>query len=219
MSSFPIVDYFVDQLTIPVSRRAFGPDPIRGFITIEELHQDVLEITEHPIEQGGVISDHAFKRPARVTMKIGWSNSPAGAIGGGVFSSSGLLGQETTQVAEIYQQLLKLQNAREPFDVFTGKRYYQDMLIKSLDVMTDKASEHSLSVTVTFQQVILVGTTTINIDRVPASAQSNPQSTQSTSNLGTQNLQPTTNVNAAAATQALNPQPASETVVLSTPTP
>lgn len=44
-------------------------------ITIRERHQDDLEITDHPVEQGAQISDHAFKRPAEVTIEVAWSNS------------------------------------------------------------------------------------------------------------------------------------------------
>lgn len=47
-------------------------------VTISEAHTDELEITEHPVEQGAVIADHAFKRPAEVTIVCGWSNSPPG---------------------------------------------------------------------------------------------------------------------------------------------
>jgi hypothetical protein len=49
---------------------------IKAHATIEELHTDDLEITEHPVEQGANIADHAFKRPAEVVLKLAWSNSP-----------------------------------------------------------------------------------------------------------------------------------------------
>lgn len=57
-------------------KRTIGP--IVAQVTIQEVHTDTLEITEHPVEMGAVISDHAFKRPAELTITASWSNSPSG---------------------------------------------------------------------------------------------------------------------------------------------
>ena len=56
------------------------PD-IKAQATFEERHIDELEVTDHPVQQGAMISDHAFKRPAEVTLHLGWSNSPT-PVGG-----------------------------------------------------------------------------------------------------------------------------------------
>lgn len=56
--------------------RKFGPYTAQ--VTISEQHNDELEITQHPVEQGASITDHAFKRPAELTLTMGWSNSPGG---------------------------------------------------------------------------------------------------------------------------------------------
>ncbi|WP_248322038.1 phage baseplate protein [Caballeronia sp. Sq4a] len=53
-----------------------GGSSIVAHATIEEVHQDELEVTEHPVEQGTVIADHAFVRPADLIITAGWSNSP-----------------------------------------------------------------------------------------------------------------------------------------------
>jgi hypothetical protein len=34
-------------------------------VVVSEKHSDTLEITEHPVETGAAISDHAYKRPAK----------------------------------------------------------------------------------------------------------------------------------------------------------
>lgn len=191
------------QSSIPRSNRAFAD--MNGFITFEEVHRDVLEITDHPIEQGGVISDHAFKRPAEVVMKIGWSNSGAGGLVGGTPSSI-FLGQNVRQVSSIYLDLLDLQAFRVPFNVFTGKRYYRDMLIKDITATTDPKTEDVLMATVTFRQVIITDTQTVIANRPGSGAQAEPQSTGGLQNNGTQQLQPASTVNAGAADQARNPR-------------
>ncbi len=48
-----------------------------GYVAIEETHEDVLEITDHPVELGAKISDHAYKEPSSVIIRAGWSNSPS----------------------------------------------------------------------------------------------------------------------------------------------
>lgn len=60
------------------ARPARSIGPIVAQVTISERHEDTLEITEHPVEQGAAIADHAFKRPATVVITAAWSNSPGG---------------------------------------------------------------------------------------------------------------------------------------------
>lgn len=58
------------------SKRAFRSiGSIVANITVRERHVDELQITDHPIEQGANISDHAFKRPEEVTIECSWTNS------------------------------------------------------------------------------------------------------------------------------------------------
>lgn len=63
-------------------------------ITISERHVDEMVFTEHPVAQGSPITDHAYRRPTRVTITCAWSNS-VGNTGGGPLSSvlgNGILG-------------------------------------------------------------------------------------------------------------------------------
>lgn len=172
-------------------RRGFFPTdstPISAQITVEEIHHDELEITEHPVEQGAAIADHAFKRPAEVVIRCAWSNSPSAnrgligtavglgaTIGGPIVGNllaagqtfkaaqSLLSGNDAAQVKAVYQQLLELQESREPFDVFTGKRIYKDMLFRSLTVETTQKTENSLAVVAVLRQVIIVTTQEVSV--------------------------------------------------------
>lgn len=132
-------------------------------VVVEEVHTDTLTITDHPVEQGAPITDHAFKNPAELSMRIGWSSSSL-ALDTVVSSviDSVKAGKLTTPkiktVRDIYEDLLKLQASRKPFDVSTGKRLYKDMLIKSISTTTDASSENALVVSVVLRQVIIVQT-------------------------------------------------------------
>lgn len=175
------------KVTAPVTRYIAE---IAGFVPFEEHHTDVLEITDHPIEQGAKISDHAYKQPSKVTIKFGYSNSSMGGTSGASHA-----GAASGQVAAIYQALLSLQASREPFEVMTGKRLYQNMLLQELTVDTDKQTEHALMVTAVFKEVILVTTSSVKIASVPADAQADPATTQPTTSTGSKQLTPSTTVN------------------------
>lgn len=151
-------------------------------VTIEEVHTDELEITEHPVEKGASITDHAFKRPARLVLSLGWSNSKT-YLGLAKDVLGLLTGNQLEDVRAVYAKLLTLQEKREPFTVTTGKRTYENMLFASLATTTDQKSEESLFVTATLQQIITVQTQTTTVP--PSENQASPQKTADTTKAGT----------------------------------
>lgn len=129
-------------------------------VVISEKHSDTLEITEHPVETGAPVSDHAYKRPPEVVMEVGFSGG--GSLLDFVDTSSlgltlGLSPRET------YQQILDLQASRIPFDVVTGKRLYSNMLIRAIEVDTDRTSENVLMAALTLRGVIITQTQQITV--------------------------------------------------------
>lgn len=193
-------------------KRGFYPTDTASIIaqaTLEEVHHDELEITDHPVERQANISDHAFKRPEEVIIRCAWSNSPSlsasqiisnpVATAASVFDSiqsaaqSVLSGAGPGQIVSVYDQLIALQKSRVPFDVFTGKRAYQNMLFKSLTVTTDNKSENALYVTAVCRQVILASTSVITVP-INVNAQAKPQETTLVQNIGSQSLRVTQGV-------------------------
>ena len=138
-------------------------------VVVEEQHEDTLEITEHPVEHGANISDHAFMKPASVTIRAGVSDG------------SGSIAGEKAGVS-VYEALQTLQQAREPFDIITGKRKYRNMLIETLSVLTDADSENALVVTADCRDVIVVKTQTVSVP--PRSRHRNAGKTGGTANKG-----------------------------------
>jgi hypothetical protein len=155
-----------------ITSRSF--QPMQGsFVTqptvwVEERLDDTLVITDHPVEQGATISDHAYKRPAEVTLRLGWR------------------GESQTELQSIYQGFLQLQAESILFDLYTGKRHYFNMLVSHISVATNERTENILDGTIHCRQVILVSTTAVN---VPVQNQSNPQATAGATDMGTNNLQ------------------------------
>ena len=171
-----------------------------GFIipdcAIEESHMDQLVITEHPVETNASITDHAYKRPVEVTLRYGWSNSSQltggilGQLTSGLIAPIGLISGNVTAnyIIQVYQQLQQLQNQRQPFQIVTGKRTYQNMLMASLGVVTDASSEEALMVTAVCREVIIVSTT---VTQVSNSNMSQPDKTSAVQDNGTQLPTPT----------------------------
>ncbi|WP_339053366.1 phage baseplate protein [Arsenophonus endosymbiont of Crataerina pallida] len=159
-------------------------------VIISEKHHDTLEITEHPVELGAEIADHAYKRPAEVTMEVG-------------FSSGGSLLDfwDTAKVAiraglsapEIYQQILALQASRQPFDVITGKRKYKNMRIRAIEVTTDKHTETVLMAILTLRELNITQTQTVNIKSTDAKNMREGNTTSGVSNTGMKTPKPVDN--------------------------
>lgn len=129
-------------------------------VVVSEKHNDTLEITEHPVETGAPVSNHAYKRPSEVVMEVGFAGG--GSLLDFIDTSSlgltlGLSPKET------YQQILDLQSSRIPFDVVTGKRLYSNMLIRAIEVTTDRTSENVLMAVLTLREVIITQTQQIAV--------------------------------------------------------
>jgi hypothetical protein len=176
-------------------RRAIGSMVMQ--VVTEEDHQDTLEITDHPVEQGATISDHAFKRPSEVTIKGAWSASPSvaglidGAIGGLKSTITGaqaiVSGKAPQTLVDRYTKLLELQKSAVPFEIYTGKRKYSNMLIRTLSVTTNKGSENSLEVTLQCREVQIVSTSVLTVSTDP-SVHADPGSTVPPISMGTKSL-------------------------------
>lgn len=155
-------------------------------VVIEEVTTDVLRVTDHPVEVGAAISDHAFMMPREIVMRCGWSDSSGGFEG---------------YSATLLSMLIGLQAKREPFEVTTGKRYYKNMLITMINQHTNDETEHALVCTVGMREVILTST---QMGSAPAAAQSVPSVTAAPTATGLAPL--TTNPSMPAFTQVNPPQ-------------
>lgn len=155
-------------------------------VIIEEQHTDDLMITEHPVENGADITDHAVKQPSQVIMRCGWSQS-----------GSNVPGLSLTQPSprDAYKMLLDLQASRKPFDVVTGKRpNYKNMLIKRLSTVTDEDTENVLIIDVELREIIVVDTSSISgtVSVGDPKNLQNPAATSSLTNAGAKQLQDVT---------------------------
>lgn len=136
-------------------------------VSLEEVHRDEVAITDHPVEQGASIADHAFKMPAELVIRYGWSQSRDILD---IIQDGGLV-----SVDDVYRRLLEMQERRQPFDVITKRRAYKNMLIRSIQVTTDQLTNNILVVQAQLRQVIIVQVTTVKVP--PKVAQAYPVDT------------------------------------------
>jgi hypothetical protein len=175
-ASISFVAGVVEGLLSPV---LFLQRNIGGFIadvTIEEDHTDEVVITDHPVERGASTTDHAFKRPSTVAIKAGWSNSSGTALGNPFY------------VQLVYNAMLALQASLVPFSITTGKRIYDNMLIRRLSVITDEKTEYALSATFECQEILIANTQTVSSTSGDPTNMQDPVNNAATVNSGSKSV-------------------------------
>lgn len=149
-------------------------------VTLEETTVDKLTVTKHPVERGASVSDHSYKEPTTVTMRVGWSNSSSltrSIVSGSLFSGS------LKSANDMYQDMLDLQVSGKRFDLVTGKRTFTDMLLLQVQQVTTTETENSVVLELEMQQQIVVSTTTVAL--LSADTQADPAATGPVQNTGT----------------------------------
>jgi hypothetical protein len=183
-----------------IGQALFQVRNIGGFtadITLSERIRDEMVITQHPIEIGSTITDHAYKLPISAIITCGWSNSTLnmqsayflGEAALNILQGGGFSFGDFNYAKQIYQNFLAMQQNAQPFSVTTGKRQLNNMLIKYIQNYTDEKTENCLILEIGLQEAILVYSQSV---QNPAgtnnpSFQSIPQSTGGTQQFGQQN--------------------------------
>jgi hypothetical protein len=153
--------------------------------SVEERHDDDSVITENPVENGSVVNDHAYDTPQELELTYAWAAGSPQANGNFSFLN------------QMYAMLLTLKQAKVLLNIVTGKRQYQNVLIKSLSETTDKDTENVLLIRIGIRQLLLAVTQTV---LVPLASQQSiamqkKGSTLPTIHMGTVNPVPGTNFN------------------------
>lgn len=155
--------------------------------TVRENHSRQSPASDYPIENGASISDNILIRPIELELNGIISDTPidAGAVAVSALTSAvsniagplGVVGaaggvalfqalQGTGKISiNTYEQLLRLQEARAPFEVFTTlvPKKYQNMWIKSLSVPRDASTGQVLAFNLSLIQLLLVSSQTVNV--------------------------------------------------------
>jgi len=129
-----------------------------AFLKID--HNSRLEITQHPVQTGASIADHAFLQPRTLQFEIGMSDVAKDVINGQFGSSEG-------RGLKAYELLKNLQFARTPVQVTTRLDVFEKMLVADVHVPDDYKTLYGLRATVTMQEILVADVYTYKISAEP----------------------------------------------------
>jgi len=117
---------------------SIGPIPVS--VLISERHVSDLEITGNPIENGAEVNDHAYIKPKEIRLEIADANA-----------------------AQTFNDFLRVQASRDPFDLVTGLTVYRNMLIAGIDATptTETVAADTADVAAEPAELGAVGTTPV----------------------------------------------------------
>ena len=131
-------------------------------------HRLNITTTQHPVQQGASISDHAYIEPDEVSIEVGMTDAAVSAGG-------------PSHSVNAYEQLRAIAEARRPVTLVTRLHTYSNMVITSLSAPDDKTTMNALRATVYFQKINIVAVATMKVQQT-VSGSKTTQNTGSTKN-------------------------------------
>lgn len=123
-------------------------------------HSSNLKITDHPVESGSTISDHAYMEPVEVTMEIGMSDAMSSLV-------PGQFNNAYSRSVSAFQLLQKLQSDRVLLFVHTRLRSYSNMMIETISAPDSSKTLFGLKVSITLREVLVSSAQIIPVSLAP----------------------------------------------------
>jgi len=160
--------------------------------TLSENPKYENDITDHPVEDGSEVTDHANPKPIMLEIEGEVSDSPmslegallnalssgigaavgngigggfgsaVGAVAGG-FVASAISGPQSSPSQQAYNYLLQLWKNRIPVTITTSLTVYNNMMLQSLSVPRDPSTGQKLKFTMSFKEVRFVKTQDVQV--------------------------------------------------------
>jgi len=121
--------------------------------TISDTSSGAVEWTQHAIESGAVISDHAIKRPRTFSITGTVTRTPLNDIDAG----------NVTRLEDAVDRLFRLMDARQLVTVTNGLWVLSGYGITSVDVSRDSGTGQAATISVALQEITVVSTQTAQI--------------------------------------------------------
>ena len=123
--------------------------------TIREQHQFSNTVTENPLEDGSIVTDHIFSNPYMLLIEGEITDSP-------VQFFSGLQGISERRI-EAFEQLVALRDSKDLITVVTGYKVYNDIVITNLTFPRDQTTGKRLQFSAEFMQVRKVASQIVDV--------------------------------------------------------
>ncbi len=182
----PSLPYSLEAILFERNRSIAGIVPD---VTISEEHSDSVTVTKHPVDTGANIADHAYVNPATIRCTFGWSDSSR--LINSVLDFSIFKGLESTK--DVYEKLIDMLKARQPFELQTGKRKYSNVILTEVRTTTTEDTESCLLVDCVFEEILVASVQTVTL---APEYQKNASKTASVTNGGQRSASPISNTGA-----------------------
>jgi hypothetical protein len=121
-------------------------DTLQLDAAVSVQHQSEVDVTDHPVEDGSSISDHARTKPLTVTIE------------GIVSDTSTRLEDERGEKFsdQAYASLKNLRDTHKLIQIVTPRETYTDMILQSLSIPENAQTGEALRFTAIFKQIRIV---------------------------------------------------------------
>jgi len=132
-------------------------------VSLSESHEYRSDVSEYPVEDGSVISDHISNKSDRLSLNGFVTNSPIDLLTGQQAALS-RTGRAGNRVETVFEELLRIHEAREPVKIVTSLRVYDSMAMESLSVPRNAQIGEALEFSVVFVEIQKVKSETVSTE-------------------------------------------------------
>lgn len=123
---------------------------------VSEQHAGEVEITEHPVEDGSAIADHARPKAMMLTLEGIVTNTPITPEQAQRAGLDGVVGHAAGRYQTVWQQMMALKDAATLLTIVTNLCTYDNMVIQSLTAPRDRTTGDALRFTMQLKQIRIV---------------------------------------------------------------
>jgi hypothetical protein len=125
-------------------------------------HSMNITITQHPVQYGAAVADHAFMEPEQPSIDIGMSDV--------MTSLDTIAGASSNRSVTAFEALRDIARRREFITLVTRLHTYPNLLISSISALDDYKTMSALQANIVFQEVQIVGVSMMSIQQTCASS-------------------------------------------------
>lgn len=114
--------------------------------TPRETHTSTLTLTDHPVEEGSVVTDHAQSNPDELEINGLISNRPIVILASINAKPSVQGGDPNARAQDAYREFVRLMSSATLLFVSTELKDYEDMVITSVVAPRDKETREILDI-------------------------------------------------------------------------
>lgn len=181
-------------------QKSIGGIQLDGVIL--ESHDSSFTLTRNPIELGADVTDHTIIEPKRISILAEVSDSPIGfaAVTQIVDTVTGLFGSSNeaniTRSYAAFNALNELADTREPIEVQTKLKLYENMIITSIRARQDRETSRIARMEISLEEIRIVESEIVQLSAAQLSPGRTLQQASPSVSRGRQEAQaPSSNIN------------------------